>query len=71
MTKIVHGLVTLFMTLFFLIMMLFRLTEGSFEAAGKRMDAIMGFAAEEGGDALEELADDADEVIRDLQDGSN
>ncbi|MEO0466805.1 MAG: hypothetical protein AAF216_09700 [Pseudomonadota bacterium] len=69
MMKIVHGLVTLFMTLFFLIMMLFRFTEGSFEAAGARMDAIMGFAAEEGGEALNDLADEADDVIRDIQDG--
>ncbi|MEM6666302.1 MAG: hypothetical protein AAF638_07850 [Pseudomonadota bacterium] len=69
MGKFLHGVVTLLLALFFLVMMLFRFTEGSFEAAGTRMDAIMGFAAEEGGEALEDLADDADTVIRDLQDG--
>ena len=71
MGKVLHGLVTLMLAIFFLIMLLFRITEGSFEAAGARMDAIMGFAADEGGEALNDLADEADTVLRDIQDGSD
>ena len=71
MGKVLHGLVTLMLAIFFLIMLLFRITEGSFEAAGARMDAIMGFAADEGGEALNDLADEADTVLRDIQDGPN
>jgi len=69
MGKVLHGLVTLMLAIFFLIMLLFRITEGSFEAAGARMDAIMGFAADEGGEAHNDLADEADTVLRDIQDG--
>lgn len=69
MAKIFYNIVFLLMALFVLIMLLFRFTEGSFEAAGARMDALMGVAAERGGEAARELADDAEELARDVADG--
>lgn len=71
MAKILYNLVFLLMALFVLIMLLFRITEGSFEAAGARMDALTGVAAERGGEAARELADEADRIARDVADGSD
>ncbi|MEO0871753.1 MAG: hypothetical protein AAFY19_07305 [Pseudomonadota bacterium] len=69
MAKILYNIVFLAMALFVLIMLLFRFTEGSFEAAGARMDALMGVAAERGGEAAKDLAEDIEEIAEDVADG--
>lgn len=69
MAKWLYNIIFLMMALFVLIMLLFRVTEGSFEAAGARMDALMGVAAERGGEAARDLADEAGEIARDVADG--
>ena len=66
MAKWLYNIIFLMMALFVLIMLLFRVTEGSFEAAGARMDALMGVAAERGGEAARDLADEAGEIARDV-----
>ena len=69
MAKLFYNIVFLLMALFVLIMVLFRITEGSFQAAGARMDALMGVAAERGGEAARDIADEAGEIARDVADG--
>lgn len=69
MAKLLYNIVFLVMALFVLIMLLFRVTEGSFEAAGARMDALMGVAAERGGEAARDLAKDIEDVANDVADG--
>ena len=69
MGRILYGLVVLFAAVFLILLLFFRITEGSFAEAGARMDRLMGVAAEETGEAANELARETDEAIRDLNDG--
>ncbi|RIJ17400.1 hypothetical protein [Henriciella mobilis] len=69
MGKFLYGLIVLFASVFLVLLIFFRITEGSFAEAGARMDRIMGVAAEETSQAAEEMARETDEAIRDLNDG--
>ncbi len=69
MGKFLYGLIVLFASVFLILLIFFRITEGSFAEAGARMDRIMGVAAEETSQAAEEMARETDEAIRDLNDG--
>jgi len=70
MGKFLYGLVVLFASVFLVLLIFFRITEGSFAEAGARMDRIMGVAAEETSQAAEEMARETDEAIQDLNDGN-
>lgn len=80
MDKLLKSLVVVILALFVVIMLFFRVTEGSFEGAGKRVDAMLGVVAEEGPGVAAAVAKDgaelakdaavkADEVIDDIADG--
>lgn len=69
MGKFLYGLIVLFASVFLILLIFFRITEGSFAEAGARMDRIMGVAAEETSQAAEEMARETDEAIQDLNDG--
>jgi hypothetical protein len=67
--RAVHSIVTGLLVLFFAIMEIFRLIDGSFESAGERMDRLMGVTGSEIGDAAEGVADATGDVVDDLADG--
>jgi hypothetical protein len=67
--KFVHATVTALLVLFFAIMVIFRLIDGSFEQAGERMDRLMGVTGSELGDAAEGVATATGEVVDDIADG--
>ncbi|MEQ8557683.1 MAG: hypothetical protein RIB03_05145 [Henriciella sp.] len=69
MGKFLYGLVVLFAAVFLVLLLFFRITDGSFAEAGARMDRLLGAAAEETGEATKEMAREADEAARDLTDG--
>ena len=67
--RAVHSIVTGLLVLFFAIMEIFRLIDGSFESAGERIDRLMGVTGSEIGDAAEGVADATGDVVDDLADG--
>lgn len=69
MGKFVFNLVFLVMALFLMTLMVFRFTEGSFQAAGARMDQLVGVASVEIAEQAREIAADADAIARDIADG--
>lgn len=69
MGRLLQALIVLFAAVFLLLLLFFRITEGSFAEAGARMDRLLGAAAEETGEAANEFARETDEAIRDLNDG--
>lgn len=69
MGRFLYGLVVLFAAVFLVLLLFFRITEGSFAEAGARMDRLMGVAAHETSEAASEMARETDEAIRDLNDG--
>lgn len=69
MGRFLYGLVVLFAAVFLVLLIFFRLTEGSFEEAGARMDRLLGVAAEETGEATEEFVRDTDDALEEYNDG--
>ena len=69
MGRFLQALIVLFAAVFLVLLLFFRLTEGSFAEAGARMDRLLGAAAHETGEAANEFARETDEAIRDLNDG--
>jgi hypothetical protein len=63
MGKFLSGLIMLIAAIFLIVLLFFRFTEGSFEGAGARMDAILGVAAEETGEAAGNIARETDEAV--------
>lgn len=66
--KAFHAIVTAILVLFFAVMMIFRLVDGSFESAGARMDRMMGAAAEEAEEAAGEVVQATDAAVEDIAD---
>lgn len=64
--KAFHAIVTAVLVLFFAVMMIFRIIDGSFASAGARMDRMMGAAAEEAGQAAGEVAAATDAAVEDI-----
>lgn len=69
MKRIINGIVILVVGFFVGFMVIFRIIDGSFAEAGARFDRFAGFAAEEGGEAAREIADDTEVLIEDIADG--
>lgn len=67
--RVLHTIVTVLLFVFVALMVVFRISDGSFAAAGARMDRIMGVTATEVGAAAEDVAEATDEVARDIADG--
>ena len=67
--KLLHAIITGLLVLFFAIMVIFRLIDGSFESAGERMDRLMGVTGSELGDAAEGVAEATGDVVDDIADG--
>jgi hypothetical protein len=67
--RILHMIVTVLLFLFVGLFLVFRITDGSFEAAGARMDRIMGVTADEVGEVAEDAAVATDKLARDIADG--
>lgn len=61
-----HAILTAILILFFAIMMIFRLVDGSFASAGARMDRMMGAAATEASSAAENVVQATDEAVEDV-----
>ena len=68
MGRFLYGLVVLFAAVFLILLIFFRVTEGSFEEAGARMDRLLGVAAEESEEATEEFVRDTDEALEEYND---
>ena len=64
--KFFHALLTGILVLFFAIMVIFRLIDGSFESAGARMDRMMGAAATEADSAAERVVEATDQAVEDV-----
>lgn len=64
--KAFHAILTAILVLFFAVMVIFRLVDGSFESAGARMDRMMGAAATEAEQAAEEVVQATDEAVEDV-----
>ncbi|OZB19244.1 MAG: hypothetical protein B7X53_00895 [Hyphomonas sp. 34-62-18] len=64
--KAFHAIVTAILVLFFAIMVIFRLVDGSFESAGARMDRMMGVAADEASSAADEVVEATDAAVEDI-----
>ncbi|HIG22521.1 MAG TPA: hypothetical protein EYG02_13300 [Henriciella marina] len=63
MGKFLSGLIVLIAAIFLIILLYFRIAEGSFEGAGARMDEFLGAAAEETGEATRNIVNEADEAL--------
>lgn len=64
--KFFHALLTGILVLFFAVMVIFRLIDGSFESAGARMDRMMGAAASEAGSAADRVVEATDQAVEDV-----
>lgn len=69
--KIFSAVLTTILVLFFGIMMIFRLLDGSFQSAGARMDRLLGVAATEASAVGEELAAATEDIADDVSDGQD
>lgn len=67
--RFLHAIVTAILVLFFAVMVIFRLIDGSFQSAGARMDRLTGVTATEVGAAAEDVAQATETVVRDIADG--
>ena len=67
--RFLHALLTIVLVLFFVSMVAMRLTYGSFEVAGEKMDRFMGVTATEVGAAADDVAEATDTVVKDIADG--
>lgn len=67
--RVLHTIVTVLLFLFVALMVVFRISDGSFEAAGARMDRIMGVTADEVGEVANDTAEATDKLARDIADG--
>lgn len=63
MGKFLSGLIVLIAAIFLIMLLFFRITTGSFEEAGARMDVLLGQAAEETEEAAGTIARETDEAI--------
>jgi|TARA_R100000501_G_C2582697_1_gene85379 hypothetical protein len=63
MGRFLSGLIVLIAAIFLIILLYFRIAEGSFEGAGERMDALLGAAAEETGEAAGEIARETEQAL--------
>ena len=63
MGRFLSGLIVLIAAIFLIMLLFFRFTEGSFEGAGARMDAILGVAAQETEEAAGTIARETDEAL--------
>ena len=69
MGRFLQGIIVLLAAVFLILLLFFRITEGSFAEAGARMDRLMGVAAEETAAATREAVDRTEDAIQDLNDG--
>lgn len=69
MGRFLYGLVVLFAAVFLVLLIFFRITSGSFEEAGARMDRLLGAAADETEQATEEFVRDTDRALEEYNDG--
>lgn len=67
--RLIYGTVIVIFGFFAVFMIGFRIVDGSYEEAGARLDAFMGVASEEGGEAAREIADDTGTLLEDIADG--
>ena len=67
--KFLHAIVTIVLAVFFVLMITFRLVDGSFEAAGERMDRLKGVKASEMSDVADSVAETTGTVVDDIADG--
>ena len=63
MGRFLSGLIVLIAAIFLIILLYFRIVEGSFEEAGARMDVLLGAAAEETEEAASTIARETDEAV--------
>ncbi|MAN75169.1 MAG: hypothetical protein CME85_12915 [Henriciella sp.] len=63
MGRFLSGLIVLIAAIFLIILLYFRIVEGSFEEAGARMDVLLGAAAEETEEAAGTIARETDEAV--------
>lgn len=63
MGRFLSGLIVLIAAIFLIILLYFRIAEGSFEGAGERMDALLGAAAEETGEAAGDIARETEQAL--------
>ena len=61
MGKFLSGLIVLIPAIFLILLLFFRITTGSFEEAGARMDVLLGAAAEETEEAAGDIVRETDE----------
>jgi len=64
--KAFHAVLTAILVLFFAVMLIFRLVDGSFQSAGARMDRMLGAAATEASLAAEDVAAATDSAVQDI-----
>ena len=67
--KFLHAIVTIILAVFFVLMVTFRLVDGSFEAAGERMDRLTGVTASEMSDVADSVVETTGSVVDDIADG--
>lgn len=65
MGRFLSGLIVLIAAIFLILLLYFRITTGSFEAAGARMDVLLGAAAEETEEAAGAIVRETDEALDD------
>ncbi|WP_018149095.1 hypothetical protein [Henriciella marina] len=63
MGRFLSGLIVLIAAIFLIILLYFRIAEGSFEGAGERMDALLGAAADETSEAASDIARGTEEAL--------
>lgn len=69
MGRFLFNILFIILAICFLVLILLRFTEGSFEAAGAKLDEWLPIAYEEAGEVARELGEDAERVARDIADG--
>ena len=69
MSKIITSILAFVCIVFLVTLGFFYIQEGSFEAAGARMDAVLTDLPEDAARAASDTADSANEVIEDIADG--
>ena len=69
--KFLTSIILTILALFTLVMIALRFMEGSFEAAGERMDRWLGQAADEAEIIAEDVAERTEAIIEDVRDGAD
>ncbi len=67
--RALYHLFVILMFVFLVLLLFFRITTGSFEGAGARMDVLLGQAADETAEVAGEVARETEELANDLSDG--